>query len=64
MYATKSSDRSDERDERGELETAIYGHILPPCPLLYFEKKVKIKLEELIEKKTVYNCLDSPAGHS
>lgn len=53
MYATESADRGDKRDERGELETAIYGHILPPCPLLYFEKKVKIKLEELIEKKTV-----------
>ena len=55
MYATESADRGDKRDERGELETAIYGHILPPCPLqLYFEKKkVRIKLEELIEKKTV-----------
>lgn len=39
VYATESADRSDERDDRGELETAIYGHILPPCPLLYFEKK-------------------------
>lgn len=54
MYATESADRSDKRDDRGEFETAIYGHILPPCPLLYFEKKkVRIKLEELIEKKTV-----------
>ena len=39
VYATESADRSDKRDERGELEIAIYGHILPPCPLLYFEKK-------------------------
>lgn len=44
------ADRSDKREGRGELETTICsGHLLPPCPLLYFEKKVKIKLEELVE---------------
>lgn len=44
------ADRSDKREGRGELETTICsGHLLPPCPLLYFEKKVKIKLEELME---------------
>lgn len=40
VHATERADRSDKREGRGELETTICsGHILPPCPLLYFEKK-------------------------
>lgn len=55
VFVTKSADRSDKRDEGGELETAIYVVIYCYLPLGYtLNKKVKIKLEELIEKKTVF----------
>ena len=38
VSATKSADRNDKRDERGELETATYGHILSPCPFHTLKK--------------------------
>ena len=54
------ADRSDKRDERGELETTICsGHILPPYLFVILrKKKVKIKLEELMEPvNREENCL-------
>ena len=58
VHATERADRSDKRDERGVkllYVQVIYCHL---TPLLYFEKKVKIKLEELMEPvNREENCL-------
>lgn len=56
MFVTKSADRSDKRDERGELETAIYVVIYCHLALCYTLKKiVKIKLEDRVNREE--NCL-------
>ena len=40
VHATERADRSDKRDERGELETTICsGHILSPYPFVILRKK-------------------------